>query len=192
MCKPPGHDFPRIVHEPAARLVTHRVGARSWARASIHSMSDWKFGAASPFLSERARVRAPQIVDYAAAGGGAVLVSPTGDVILSRGTIDDLERRLVVRTARQLGAGDGLVSFQVGRFCVHAAPVRDGWLLCTFSCTSISPTVLVDRLKRASQVMALALVDDGRSGDHEGSRAGSSGTGSTSARIYVFPKIRQN
>lgn len=151
-------------------------------------MSDWKLGAASPFLTERARARAPQIVDYAAAGGGAVLVSPAGDVILSRGSIDDLERRLVVRTARQLGATERLASFQVGRFCVHAAPVRDGWILCTLSCASISPTILVARLKRASHVMALALLDNGTSKPN----GVSSGPEGASARIYVFPKIRQN
>ncbi|AKV02285.1 hypothetical protein AKJ09_08948 [Labilithrix luteola] len=150
-------------------------------------MSDWKLGASSPFLSDRARARAPQIVDYAAAGGGAILVSPAGDVVLSRGTNDDLERRLVVRTARQLGGAERLASFQVGRFCVHAAPVRDGWMLCTLSCASISPTILVDRLKRASHVMALALLDG-----EMPKGGGSSGPQSASARIYVFPKTRRS
>jgi hypothetical protein len=79
---------------------------------------------ASPFLSERARARAPQILSYAAVAGSAFLVSPSGEVVLFTGSSTDVD---VVRAAhvasRRLATGGDLVSFRHEDLCVHAAPV---------------------------------------------------------------------
>jgi hypothetical protein len=70
----------------------------------------WKRSGLSPFLSERARSRAPQVLSYAAVTGAALLVSPTGEVVLFAGTAEaDLER--VARLAAHLGGTTAVVSF---------------------------------------------------------------------------------
>jgi hypothetical protein len=57
----------------------------------------------SPFLTERARSRAPQILAYAAFTGAAILVSPTGEVALSSGASVEID---AARIARIVAARD--------------------------------------------------------------------------------------
>ena len=57
------------------------------------------------------------------------------------------------------GAWAGRRHFRVGTTCVHAAPVCHGWTLCVLSTAGVHPSFVVDRLRRASHVLALALVD---------------------------------
>lgn len=53
----------------------------------------WNAKGLSPFLSERARSRAPQVLSYAAVTGAAMLVSPSGEVVLFSGAAEvDAER----------------------------------------------------------------------------------------------------
>ena len=129
----------------------------------------WTLGGPSPFLTERARIRAPQVIEYAAATGAAALISPDGQVVLFGGSAPDIDLGRVARTARIVGAARSHASFRVGDACVHAGPVRDGWTLCIVSVTELTPVVTIDRLRKAAHVLALALVD--------GMPSGSPGTG---------------
>ena len=118
----------------------------------------WNAKGLSPFLSERARSRAPQILSYAAVTGAAMLVSPSGEVVLFSGTAEvDVER--VVRVAAALGGASAVTSFAEGTTCIHAAPVCMGWMLCILSTVGAYPGQVIERLRRASEVLALALVD---------------------------------
>ena len=118
----------------------------------------WSSSGLSPFLSERARSRAPQILSFAAVTGAAMLVSPHGEVVLVSGSSEvDIER--VVRLAEALGGSSKVVSFTHDGTCVHAAPVCLGWMLCVLSTVGAYPGQIIERLQRASAVLALALVD---------------------------------
>jgi hypothetical protein len=86
-----------------------------------------------PFLTERARERAPKVLEYAAATGSAALVSPQGEVVLAHFGAD-LEAT-----------------------CVHTIPVCHGWSLLVS--VPAGMTCLGDRLRKASRVLALALTD---------------------------------
>lgn len=119
----------------------------------------WKRGGASPFLTTRAHARAPQVIEYAAAGGAAALVSPNGQIVLSAGTAVDVDLARIARAARLFGATRSDVSFRVGQTCVQAAPVLQGWTLCVLSIPAIAPSVIAQRLHKAAHVLALALAD---------------------------------
>jgi hypothetical protein len=138
----------------------------------------WNLGGASPFLSERARTRAPQVLLYAAVAGAAMLISPAGAVVLFSGEAPEIDIARVARSAAALSGHDS-ISFRVGATCVHAAPVCLGWVLCVLSTAGVQPSLVIDRLRRASHVLALALTDGVRPG-------GSSGSGGGSAPNEVF------
>lgn len=132
----------------------------------------WSMGGPSPFLTERARTRAPQVLSYAAVPGAAMLVSPSGAVVLFRGDAPEVDADRIARTATALGASHEVTSFRVGTVCVHAAPVCQGWTLCVLSTAGVHPSFVIERLRRASHVLALALEDGVGRGGHGGSGDG--------------------
>ena len=96
-------------------------------------------GGPSPFLTERARTRAPQVLSYAAVAGAAMLVSPLGAVVLFSGDAPEVDADKIARIASALAAGRDARSFRVGAMCVHAAPVCLGWTLCVLSTAGVHP-----------------------------------------------------
>ncbi|MBX3193322.1 MAG: hypothetical protein KF819_40445 [Labilithrix sp.] len=147
-------------------------------------LAGWKTGGPSPFLTERARARAPRILSYAAAPGAAMLVSPAGDVALFSGAALELDLARVARAASALGATRELASFHVGDACAHVATVCHGWTLCVVSTAGVHPSFVIERLRRASAVFAMALLDGsaGGSGSH-----GDTGGGGAPAEALAFP-----
>lgn len=129
-------------------------------------------GGPSPFLTERARTRAPQVLSYAAVAGAAMLVSPLGAVVLFSGDAPEVDADKIARIASALAAGRDARSFRVGAMCVHAAPVCLGWTLCVLSTAGVHPSFVIDRLQRASRVLALALTDVVGTGTSGGSGSG--------------------
>ena len=109
----------------------------------------WSAPGVTPFFSARARVRAPVILEHAAIGGGALLIGPNGEVVMaSRGAV-----RMESPGARY-----------------HVQEVIDGWAICAIELPSanVEESELVERLRKASKVMRLALIDrepGGSSGD---------------------------
>ncbi len=140
--------------------------------------------AASPFLSARARERAPQVLAFAAVTGAAILVGPSGRVALVSGAAPDVELERVARLARVLGAAEREVSFRDGLACVHAAPVAMGWVLCAISVVAASPVEVAARVRRASAVLALALAD----GIDRGGSGSPPGGGGAPAEVRVAPR----
>jgi len=137
----------------------------------------WNARGLSPFLSERARSRAPQILSYAAVTGAAMLVSPTGEVALFSGAAPEVDIARIARVA-QARCGRSLVaSFPWNTVCVHATPVAMGWVLCVISTAGTYPGHIMERVRRASAVLALALalVDGGAQGAGGGGGAASGG-----------------
>ncbi|MCW5813343.1 MAG: hypothetical protein KIT84_20105 [Labilithrix sp.] len=53
----------------------------------------------SPFLTERARIRAPVVMSFAAAAGAALLVSPHGEVVLADGALGEVDAMHIARRA---------------------------------------------------------------------------------------------
>lgn len=145
--------------------------------------SVWSTGS-SPFLTERARARAPQILSYAAVTGGALLLAPNGKVVLFSGAAGEADLERIARIAAALGAADKVVAFKEHNVCVHAAPVCMGWTLCVLSTVGAFPGDVVERLRRASAVMALALVDGVPSG------GGTGGAGPEGAPAEVMARAR--
>lgn len=139
----------------------------------------WSVGGPSPFLTERARTRAPQVVSYAAVAGAAMLVSPRGAVVLSSGEASEVDAGRIAESVASLGASDAISSFRVGTACVYAAPVCSGWALCVVSTTGVQPSVVIERLRRASHVPALALADSNAPGPH------GSGSGGAPAEVFA-------
>ena len=119
----------------------------------------WKLGGASPFLTERARVRAPEILAYVGIAGAAMLVSPAGVVVLVSGDATEVDAGRIARIAAARRDGEAVWSFRVGSTCVHTASVCHGWTLCVLSTAGVPPSLVSDRLRRASYVLALALMD---------------------------------
>lgn len=142
----------------------------------------------SPFLSERARKRAPQILSYAAVGGVAVLVSPRGEIVMVSGAATEVDLEGVARRVSGLASANGHRSFKVGNACVHALPVTMGWVLCVMSTLGVHPGPIVERLRRAGAVMAMALMD----GAAPSSSGGGSGSGGAPAEVALAPKHRAN
>jgi len=73
----------------------------------------------------------------------------------------------VDRVAR-VASGAARRSFKLGSACVHVMPITAGWVLCAISNSAIEPRIILERLRRAGAVMALALVDGGSSGAPDG------------------------
>jgi hypothetical protein len=114
-----------------------------------------------PFRSERAAARAPEILRYCALAGGAFLISPSGAVSLRSGSAMEIDTARVARVALARASrhrGD-VLSFVTGRTCVYAAAIGQGWTLCVLSTLGAQPVAIIERLRRASRVLALALVD---------------------------------
>lgn len=150
--------------DAANREASFRPGALAMRYGLGMGEAGYRAKGLSPFLSERARERAPQILSFAAVTGAAILVSPGGEVVLSSGSVDELDTESVARIARDRGGADVLTSFRCGSTCVHAAPICTGWMLCILSTTGVYPGLVVERLLRASSVLALALLDGPMSG----------------------------
>jgi hypothetical protein len=112
----------------------------------------------SPFLSDRAQKRAPEVIAYAAVPGAAMLVSPAGEVVMFKGAAPEVDLPRVARVAAGLSSEEPR-SFTVGHTCVHAASISLGWTLCILSSVSMQPGFAVERLKKASHVLELALKD---------------------------------
>jgi len=123
-----------------------------------------------PFATDRARLRGPQILDYAATAGGAVLIDPTGQVVLASGVVAE---DVIVHAARH-GAPTSPRSFAHDGSCVHARPIEDGWWLCVVPATGVSPVLAAKRAERAAHVLWLALCDRPRAAGGGGSPAPSS------------------
>jgi hypothetical protein len=123
-------------------------------------------------MSERARTRAPQVLSYAAVSGAAFLISPKGEVALFAGSSTDVDMVRVAHVASQrLANGSEVISFCHEDRCVYAAPVAMGWVLCILSTIGLLPSMTVERLRRSSALLALALVSGpttSSSGSHEG------------------------
>jgi hypothetical protein len=137
---------------------------------------------ASPFMSERARARAPQVLSYAAVSGSAFLISPKGEVVLFTGSSTDVDMVRVAHVASQrLANGSDVISFCHEDLCVHAAPVAMGWVLCILSTIGLPPSMTVDRLRRTSALLALALVN----GPTSSSSGSDKGGGGTPAEVFA-------
>ena len=141
----------------------------------------WNAKGLSPFLSERARSRAPQVLSYAAVTGAAMLVSPSGEIALFSGAAAELDLARVARVASGRSGGEAITSFMCGTACVHAAPVCMGWTLCLLSTAGVYPGLVLERLRRASAVLAMALVD----GPSPRSGGGDSGNGAPPAEAFA-------
>ena len=120
----------------------------------------WNTRGVSPFFTERARSRAPRILSYAAVGGTALLVDPSGQVVMVSGTVDGVDLEAVAQLA-EAAAASHRRSFEFGGTSVQVAPVTAGWTLCALP-VDLTPEAMNGRLARASAVMALALVDGRR------------------------------
>lgn len=115
--------------------------------------------------------------------GAALLVSPRGEVALVSGTALDVDLEGIARRAIAVG---GANAHEVGNACVHALPVTMGWMLCVVSTLRVHPGPILERLRRAGAVMALALVDGSSPMSGEG---GSSPSG---APAVVSPHPRRS
>ena len=107
-----------------------------------------------------------------------MLVSPSGAVVLFSGDAPEADAGRIARTATALGASHEVTSFRVGTVCVQAAPVCQGWTLCVLSTAGVHPSFVIERLRRASHVLALALEDGVGRGGHGGS-------GDGGARVHI-------
>jgi hypothetical protein len=171
----------------SVRLVPSGTNRRRGLRFLAMSRGRWGVPGVSPFFTERARKRAPEILSYAAAGGAALLVAPSGEIVMVSGSIGPLDPDRVARIASS-AASDPRRSFKVGGACVYVAPVTAGWALCAIS-SGISPGAVLERLRRASAVMALALVDGG---DAPRSTGGGSAPSGAPAEVAVDVRTRAN
>jgi hypothetical protein len=115
-----------------------------------------------PFSTEHARNRAEDVLAYVGVTGAAMLVSPEGEVAMTRGAVDALDVQAVARTATSSGAADRLVHFTVGGACVHAAPVFGGWVLCVVSTYPVAPVEMTERVAKAAYVLRPAFTDGTR------------------------------
>jgi hypothetical protein len=88
-----------------------------------------------------------------------MLVSPSGAVVLFSGDAAEVDAGRIARRATVLSAGHEVTSFRAGTVCVHVAPVCQGWTLCVLSTAGVHPSFVIERLRRASHVLALALED---------------------------------
>lgn len=109
-----------------------------------------------------------------------MLVSPAGAVVLSTGDAAEVDAARVARTVVGLGARHEVTSFRLGTVCVHAAPVCQGWMLFVLSTAGVNPTFVIERLRRASYVLALALVDGVDPGG-----PGDAGSGGAAAEVFA-------
>ena len=150
------------------------------------SRDRWSAPGISPFFTERARSRAPQILSYAAVGGAALLVAPSGEIVMASGSVAGMDVDRVASLAKG-AASPSRRSFKVGGACVHVTPITAGWTLCAIS-TGIEPRIILERLRRASAVMALALVDGGS----PGSRGGGSAPSGSPAEVALPIRQRAN
>lgn len=142
---------------------------------------EWSTGGSSPFLTERARTRAPQVLCYAAVPGAAMLVSPSGAVVLFDGDAGEVDVGSMARSVAARAASAGVSSFRFGTTCVHAAPIGRGWALCVLSTAGVHPSFVIERLRRASHVLALALADG-----VDPAAGGGSGQGGAPAEVSLF------
>jgi hypothetical protein len=145
--------------------------------AAVVAIGGWQLGGPSPFLTERARTRAPQVLSYAAVPGAAMLVAASGAVVLYSGEVSENDASRIGKAVAALGGHHDGSSFRVGTTCVHGALVCQGWTLCVLSTSGVHPSLVIERLRRASKVLALALFD-GVPPDSAGS-AGSGGAPAT-------------
>jgi hypothetical protein len=88
-----------------------------------------------------------------------MLVTPKGEVVMVSGSAADVNLAKIARQANALGAAETRRAFKVGSACVHALPITMGWMLIVVSTVAVHPGPILERLRRASAVMALALVD---------------------------------
>ena len=109
-----------------------------------------------------------------------MLVSPSGAVVLISGDAEEADADRIARTATALGAARAVTSFRAGTACVHAAPVCNGWTLCVLSTVGVHPSFVIERLRRASYVLALALEDGVGTGGH------GSGDGGAPAEVFLL------
>lgn len=152
------------------------------------SRDGWRLDGPSPFFTERARERAPKIVDYAAAPGAAFLVSPAGDVVLYSGSINDAEASKIAGAVGSRGDADGVRFLRLDGKWVHFASVCGGWVLCVVSTTATDLDVTLDRTRRASRVLAMALVDGGA----PGSSGGAAPSGAPAEVFAELPRRRRS
>jgi hypothetical protein len=142
----------------------------------------------SPFLSERAQRRAPEVLAYAAVPGAAMLVSPLGEMVMFSGAAPEVDLARVARVATGL-VQDTPRTFTVGHTCVHAAPIALGWTLCVLSSVGMQPGFAQERLEKASHVLELALLD-APFAPPGGDRSGDEGAPS---QVFVSPvRARSN
>ena len=141
----------------------------------------WNAGGPSPFMTTRARERAPQVLAYAAVPGAAMLISPAGEVVLLSGDACGIDVARVARAATAIGAARGPTSFRSGSTCIHSAPICQGWTLCVLSNAGVHPAFVFERMRRASRVLALALSDG------SGPSSGGFGSGGAPAELFVAP-----
>jgi hypothetical protein len=121
--------------------------------------------------------------------GAAMLVAPSGEVALFSGTDAEVDLEHIARVARALDGAESVVSFKHDNVCVHAAPVCLGWMVCVLSTVGAYPGQVVERLRRASAVLALALVD----GVSSGSGGGRPGPDGAPAEVFAWrPLLRRN
>lgn len=139
-------------------------------------------GAAPPLRSPRIAAKVPEVLAYAGLTGFALLVSPDGDVGSFSGdppsvAVDSIA--FLVSSRNWTYDGDEVVSLaHPGCASVHAAQVSIGWVLCVVSMHCVPSGAVVDRLRRARDVLALGFTS-------EGTPAGGGG-GPIPAEVAVF------
>jgi hypothetical protein len=151
-------------------------------------MGAWSDKGLSPFLTERARSRAPHILSYAASGGAALLISPRGDVALLEGAAPELNLERLARVTQGRCGCSVTVSFAWGSTCVYGIPIAMGWVLCVLPADGVHPGHVLERLRRASAVLALAFEDGGIPNAGNG---GAPPEGGAPAHAFV-PTARKN
>jgi hypothetical protein len=141
----------------------------------------------SPFGTPRAAARAPQVLEYAAAMGSAILVSPSGAIAMTAGAADvDFGpiARIATTLASRTRESEEPISFPHGTSCVHVARVSAGWTLCAVVTFDVAPAAIAERLRRAAYVLGLALRD-------APPFTPGSGNGGAAAEVFVaLPKPR--
>jgi len=114
-----------------------------------------------------------------------MLVSPKGEIVMVSGSAAEVNLAKIARDALKLGAAQTHRSFKVGGACVHALPITMGWTMCAVSTLAVHPGPIVERLRRASAVMARALLD---AGPPTSAGGGSSPSGAASMTSALRPR----
>jgi hypothetical protein len=142
-------------------------------------------GTVPPFRSPRIAAKVPEVLAYAGLTGFAFLVSPearVGPHTGMRSNIDAESVAFLVSSRNWTYDGDEIPSFRhPGCVAVHATHVSMGWVLCVVSTVCVPSAALVERLRRARDVLALGFTSEAAPAGGAGG-----GGGPIPAEVAVF------